>query len=202
MACAAVQSLGRHRPQLRLQTPRPQTPYPKLPDSSPQTGCFWANEPLTNHSHGTQATPPPLPSHPSLCPNRTHLRATHEPLPPALFSQKRASYQPLTAGHGTSPHTLCLWTLLACGTEPPTTSNFTIVRRRTVLQEYAKRQPPHQVAHELLYCFVSECMGAPILFPASLIPAEAGPILPYMFLICICRSLFLHATPIPLLTHS
>ena len=117
MVCAAVQSLGWHRPQLRLQTPRPQTPYPKLPDSSPQTGCFWANEPLTNHSHGTHKPlkplpPPPLLSHPSLCPNRTHLRATHEPLPSSSLLPKASV---LLTSYGPRPVMAPLHTLSVCG---------------------------------------------------------------------------------------
>ena len=179
-----------------LQHPNPHTPHPTL-DPKPQPPCPSHSFPLA-----------------SLFPKRTHLRATYEPLtthsratPLSCLLPKALTYEPLTsllwaaAGDGTSPHTLCLWTLLACGTEPPTTSNFTIVRRRTVLQKCAKRQPPHQVAHELLQCFITDCMDAPVLFLASSIPsAEVGPVLPYMLLICISRSLFLHATPIPLLS--
>ena len=144
MCCRAVAWMA----SAAVEAPNPQTPDPTLdlkPHPTHQTPCPKPPDP----------SPPnqPLPLSPvSRLPFPEKEPLTHEPLPSSSLLPKAPTYEPLaglllsTAGHGTSPHTLCLWTLLACCTEPPMTSNFTIVRRRKALQECARRQPPHQVA--------------------------------------------------------
>ena len=85
MACAAVQYLGRHRPQLRPQTRRPQTRYPEPPDPSDPNRVLLSEratyEPLGSHSHATHkpltSHSLPLLSHPSLFPDTGHGPATH-----------------------------------------------------------------------------------------------------------------------------
>ena len=107
--------------------PKPHAPNPQIP--VPQTGCFWANEPLTSHAHATHkpltSHSLPLLSHASLCPKRTHLRTTYDPLtshsratplqlPPPNSTYLRASYGPRPA---TAPfHTLSVCRLCSLAT--------------------------------------------------------------------------------------